>query len=428
MKRVICVLFVLASLFLVSCAGETPIASTEEAVATTATTTVEVTEPTAVLFASALHHAALESPSRILLFHGNTLWYYSKADGESYRFCFNPLCQHTLKENCLARSFMSHSCTSDLCVYSEKNNRFYFARGQHIYSTSFDASDLKLECSFGETGALDQMKYPASLSILRMYDDYVYFRRTNDDTGKRQIVRYNVATRKIEELTSADDEWVIGYEIADGYIYFKTIDNDNNIRYYTTDMDFKERKIVFDPIYPANAGVSMGLYDGKYFYERIAGESDGELYRINPLTGEKSLIVKDERLSASGSMIMCVKEDGLYFSAGNFTTLGYAYNGTTERYDIGTMRNSIWRISFNGEFTKILDFPRGEIETLNFVDGGVIIHFNRIYHKEIDVEDPKAVGGVFVLFKIDENGNFINPKPIGNNADNEDLIKFLKGV
>ena len=31
------------------------------------------------------------------------------------------------------------------------------------------------------------------------------------------------------------------------------------------------------------------------------------------------------------------------------------------------------------------------------------------------------------FFEIDENGNFVNPKPIGNNAANEELIEFFEG-
>lgn len=414
----------------------TPIATEPDTTGGTSTTT-PTNEPsqTLVSVASSRYHGVVEARSRILLFQPGTLYYYSKADGESYPFCFNPLCQHTFKENCTARSFMSHRSTNDgFCVYSEKYNRFYFARGQNIYSSSFDASDFKLEISFGENGKIgeslsdrESLNYDFAISNLRIYDDYIYFRRSNNDNGKYQMLRYNIATHKYEELTSADDEWILGYEIADGYIYFKTFDADFVVKYYTTDFDFKERKEVPNPVNDASANPFMGLYFNGYFYERLSGMEDGELYKINPLTGEKVLIVKDERLSHDSSETLCVNKDGVYFSAWESAATGIVEDDIQGRHEVGTTHNNIWRISFDGEFTKVLDFPRGEIETMNFVNGGVIIHFSRIYHKEINVEYPDVVGNIYVLFEIDDNGHLVNPKSIGNSADNEDLIALFEG-
>ena len=426
MKKLICIIITIATLFLASC-GEATITPT----GTTASTTTS--ETTTAPITSASHYAAVESPSRILLFHGGTLFYYSKVDGESYYFCFDPLCQHSIKENCSARWFMSHYCRSDGCVYSQKNNRFYFARGQQIYSSSFDASDFKLEYSFGDDGkilssfqSVELLKYSTTyIRRMLLYDDYLYFILSNAETGRWQLVRLNIKTHKVDEMTSADNEWVIGYEIANDYIYLKTFDNDNIIRHYTADMGLKERKIVPDPIYFDNIGVSLGLYDGEFFYEEIANGQ--ELYKINPLTGEKSLIVKDERLTGNADML-CVREnDGIYVVAENIVYLGTIEDDVFGTQYIGTSNNNVWRVSFDGKFTKVLDFPRGQIDTMNFVEEGVIIHFSQIYHKEINVEDPERAAFVFVLFEIDENGNFVNPKPIGNNAANEELIEFFEG-
>ena len=96
-------------------------------------------------------------------------------------------------------------------------------------------------------------------------------------------------------------------------------------------------------------------------------------------------------------------------------------------HEVGTANNNIWRISYDGEFTKVLDFKRGDIQTINFVEGGAIILFSRIYHKEINVDDPDAIAVVYVLFEIDEDGNLVNPKAIGSYAANEDLITLFEG-
>ena len=155
--------------------------------------------------------------------------------------------------------------------------------------------------------------------------------------------------------------------------------------------------------------------------------TDGELYRINPLTGEKTLIAKDDRLGSGSSQILCADKNGVYFSAWEYAATGIVEDDIQGRHEVGTANNNIWRISYDGEFTKVLDFPRGEIQTMNFVEDGAIILFSRIYHKEINVDDPDAIAVVYVLFEIDEDGNLVNPKPIGKDSENEELIEFLKG-
>ena len=422
MKKLICIIITIATLFLVSCGGTTPIE-----------------EPTETPAPGARYRGVVEGKSRILLFHGGTLWYYSKVDGESYNFCFDPLCRHSLKNDfCISRLFSNHLYMTEGCVYSEKYDRFYFTRGQNIYSTSFDASDLKLEYSFGENGKIDRslksadlIEYNTNLSCLRIHGDYLFFIRANDDTGTWQIVRYNIVTKKAEEMTASEGEWITSYEIADDYIYFKTL-KDNMIKLFTTDFDFKELKEVDDSlnITATNAHVEV-YYDG-YFYGRKVNivdgaETDGELYRINPLTNEKKLIAKDDRLGNGSSTILCADKNGLYFSTWNYVATGIVTDSIMGPHEVGTANNNIWRVSYDGEFTKVLDFPRGEIDTINIVDGGAVIHFGRIYHKQINIDEPEAVAFVYVMFEIDENGNFVNPKPIGNNAANEELIEFFEG-
>ena len=445
MKRAISIIIILASLFLVSCAAKTPADSTStssestETIATTSETPIAEPKPTIVPTANSRYHGVVEGTSRILLISNGSLWYYSKADGESYRFCFDPLCQHSLKGDfCVSRLFPRLNNRYERCVYSEKYNRFYFARGQNIYSTSFDASDLKLEYSFGEKGKIDRSlstieltRYDTYISDLKSYGDYLYFRRANDNFGVYQIIRYDIRTHKTEEMTPDEGEWITSYAIADDYIYFKTLNNDNEIRFFTADLDFKERKEVDSSISISESNSSVEVYYGGYFYERkvniVDGAStDGELYKINPLTGEKKLIVKDERLGSGSSQILCADKNGVYFSVWETFAAGTVEDEVFGEYEVGTSNNNVWRISYDGEFTKVLDFPRGEIDTINFVEGGVIIYFTRVYHREIGVRDPECVGMIYVLFEIDDDGNFVNPKPIGDYAENEELTEFFK--
>ena len=99
----------------------------------------------------------IDIPSRILFeSYGtqekNDTWYtfyYSKADGKAYVYCFDPLCKHDAGK-CLAHpTDGTRIPLFDLTNTFFINNRFYIAMqyGQ-IYSCSFDGSDLKIE--YGE--------------------------------------------------------------------------------------------------------------------------------------------------------------------------------------------------------------------------------------------------------------------------------------
>ena len=239
MKKLIAVLIALFTLFLASCGCE----SIDTTTATTATDATTVTETniqkniTVENYFSSLRHPAVEMKSRVLL-AGQTgkLYYYSKADGESYPFCFNPLCPHTGQANCPSILFNNQYAAQNQTYYNEYNNRVYFARGQQIYSMSFDASDLKLECSLGEKGKIDGTASYASTDITNLfaYEKYLYFMYTNDETGHAQIYRYDTEKRILAAMTSETNEWVQSYMLASGYIYVISLEDDLP-KYYTTD-------------------------------------------------------------------------------------------------------------------------------------------------------------------------------------------------
>ena len=99
----------------------------------------------------------LELPSRVL-FEQNIsstspdyIFYYSKADGKAYVYCFDPLCDHA-GGKCLAyaddldKNLVRVGLTSMFFI----NNRFYGAtQSGNIFSFAFDGSDLKLEYDSG---------------------------------------------------------------------------------------------------------------------------------------------------------------------------------------------------------------------------------------------------------------------------------------
>lgn len=409
MKKYISLLFVFAVFIIsaVSC-GKTPAAHIQ----------------TEKYFASETYHSAVETESRVLLVQSGALYYYSKADGQSYRFCFNPLCQHTVNDNCTSILFNRSDSMSSTVAYSNELSRFFIVRGQKIYSMSFDASDLKLECSLGEKGDISEFLYHSNdIYRIRSYSSYIYFIYKNNKTGHNQVFRLNVKNSKLEEMTSGKKEWAIGYEIADGYIYLKMLDEDNIIRYYTTDMDFNNKKQVKNPIDDSDMGVSMGLYDGKFFYSK---GTDG-IYSIDPISDTKTRVCGDF-VPEMWDQIMAVDKNGICLIKQRKAVAGKKLDSRTgELIDITTDWNNIVKVSFNGQMEYLLDMPKIQMQNMNFVDDGAIVFCSNVYLNENKKGVTEVKSGVFLHFDLDENGKFVNPRPIGNYAEDEELIEYLKG-
>ncbi|MBQ0126146.1 MAG: hypothetical protein KBS59_07500, partial [Clostridiales bacterium] len=187
------------------------------------------------------------------------LIYYNKVDGNSYKFCFDPLCSNVYPEGKCPYVMIAPTPLASTIVYCEKNARFYAARGQKICSMGFDAGEIKTECSLGEDGNLNSVDYDRNyIKNLRCAGDYLFFLYKDDVTGHNKLMRYSIKKGDLVPLTSAENEWMIGYEIADGYIFCKMLDENNNIVFYTADYDFDNLHIVSDPINPNSFGSSMG--------------------------------------------------------------------------------------------------------------------------------------------------------------------------
>ena len=404
MKRIVSVMMIVFTFFmLVSCGAEPK---------------KEPPKMQEKIIGSETYHGAIEMPSRILFVRFGGMWYYSKADGASEKFCFDPLCSHSVQETtCIYRLF-NPSPKAGIVEYSKKENRVYMARGQKIYSTSFDASDLRLDCSLGEIGDIQERESGSYIRWMRCTDNYLFFLYKNDKTGHTQLMRYDTSKRKLEAISS-ENEWIIGYEPTDTYIFAKILTENNELQYVTTDFDFENRHIVNNPIDPSSSGVSMGVFDGKYFYGRIP---EG-LFALDPLTDEKKLISDDPIID--GSQVLAVHNGYIYFTSTESKVVGKKYDARLDDYrDVEVIECKLYRASQNGEISLALDFI-SPIETLNFVDGGAVIYTGSIYDANGNNMNSQR-GPISIYFDLDESGNLINPKIVGNCADDAELIECLK--
>ncbi|MBQ8496827.1 MAG: hypothetical protein IJ489_05145 [Clostridia bacterium] len=141
----------------------------------------------------------IELPSRILYTHrlaedmlmGNRyaiasnsyLCYYSKADGENYVYCFDPLCEH---KDCSASAVLVSMTT--YC-----NDRFYAINLKGCYSFAFDGTEKK---------KLDLSKNFGGYTFWNIvsYDIYVYINSVAP-TGETHLLQLNTKTGEIVDLT-----------------------------------------------------------------------------------------------------------------------------------------------------------------------------------------------------------------------------------
>ena len=211
---------------------------------------------------------------------------------------------------------------------------------------------------------------------------------------------------------------MVGYETADGYIYVRMLTENNEPVCLTADYDFENRRIVSDPI-NLTLGISMGVYDGEYFYERASEK----LFKINPLTDEKSLVSDDALID--GAQILAVHDGWIYFVSAEMKKIGEQYNellGMTR--DILLSNYRLYRISLDGKIELMLELP-GSIDTLNFVDGGAVIHIMSLYDENGEYVLTKT-GPIFVYYQLGKDGGFADPKLVGNAEGNKELIDYFR--
>ncbi|MBO4453331.1 MAG: hypothetical protein J5793_05295 [Clostridia bacterium] len=174
-------------------------------------------------------------------------------------------------------------------------------------------------------------------------------------------------------------------------------------------MNFQNRKVVNNPIRSFIA-LSNGVYDGEFFYGRSPEEG---LIALDPLKDERKVISDEEVFRTGGAQILAVNKYGVYFTSMNEEPLS---------------KSVIYRFSFDGTIEEVCDFRDGVIQEINFVEDGAVVLYPSIYFKNESGErvEDSAANGAYVHYELDENGKFINPKPIGERASNEKLVEFFK--
>ena len=261
----------------------------------------------------------LEIPSRI--FFSNQIettekrfYYYSKADGNAYVYCFDPLCDHT-DYTCLGNptSTLPYVGFFDVNSVHFINNRFYCVHSYGtIYSFAFDGTDKKLE--------YDAKYYTDVWGGGMAYGPYIYIDSTAEEDP--HIWRYNVETKEMEDLTEKTGNYVYPHFFYNGMLYGygdKTVDT-----FFKADLDFNTVEEISPSIIP------MDVCSGNIFVgiATKARESVAEAVKKIGIsfydleTGEQRIVTKEELGLDFYPAFIAATDEHFYFYNPKMTYLG----------------------------------------------------------------------------------------------------------
>ncbi len=157
-------------------------------------------------------------PSRIVYENGAMTYYYSKADGKAYVYCFDPLCEHT-DGYCLSHPGNSEISGFDFSYTFFINNRFYYHSGfGQIISFSFDGTDRKIEYD----GEYEELENSGNFwGHCMAFGPYIYIdlRAFASEDGKAHTLRFNFETGEMEDLTEKTGNYIYPSFFYNGMIY-----------------------------------------------------------------------------------------------------------------------------------------------------------------------------------------------------------------
>ena len=218
------------------------------------------------------------------------LRYFDIEREQLYLTCQDPACDHTDDKTCISLIFgyaRTYSSYFQNFVYCEYDGRFYIPRGQQLFSYKADGSDLTLEYSFGDMGALSKPTYLNNYFFqLTAHENYIYFIYGNDDA----LYRYNVDTKTLE--TVYEDYSCNFYVITEGGLFAECCRYEGTtiVEKYIVmaDADGKNAKKldVFD-MEKAHSFVGTAIYhDGVYYGSMSDGTDQNSLIvAFDPKTG-----------------------------------------------------------------------------------------------------------------------------------------------
>ena len=354
------------------------------------------------LFSS--NHELLEIPSRIFFSdrienNENRFYYYSKADGNAYVYCFDPLCDHT-DYTCLGNptSSSAGSGSFDVDRVDFINNRFYCVHSYgKIYSFAFDGTDKKLEYD----AKYDTFVWGRAIA----YGPYIYI-RSSAEAETDHILRFNVETKEMEDLTEKTGNYVHPHFFYNGMIYGTretTVDT-----FFKADLDFNTVEEISPSIIP------MDVCSGNIFVGIATKARESVAEAVTKIgisfydleTGEQRIVTKEELGLDFYPAFIAATDEHFYFYNPKMTDLGtYTVNLGGKEYTRKKNKGSgtLYRMDRDGtNIVCVYDNPEYDLGL------EAIIYDDKIVMKGqyIKIEDGqlKTWGGALQVATINPDG------------------------
>ena len=290
----------------------------------------------------------MDLPSRIVfqINHG-TVYYYSKADGKAYVYCFDPLCDHS-GGKCLANPEDNKNILEfELRCTFFINNRFYVVTSYgQIYSMAFDGSDIRIE--YGEEEYVyGEFNYYLWSQNYLAYDKYIYIPTELDENEKYHLLRFNTETKEMENLTEKTGNFVHPDFFYNGEIYGR-VRNQSGYGWYKADLDMK----TMEPI--EAQPTTNQFYGSLFFYKAYDNPTD---YKNRKEIGFQVYDMKKREatiltygilgLEEESYTIVAVDEDYIYFHSNKKTLLGKRQSQWGDQ-NVYTGGGEVYRVKHDG--------------------------------------------------------------------------------
>ena len=328
MKKLLALLLALSCLFLTAC-NRTPADSTTD------TGMMNPQNPASSnelelkdTIVSNITRDFIDLPSRVIYETNGTVYYYSKADGNAYAYCFDPLCKHD-NEYCLANPDFGFNFEYTFFI----NNRFYYHNGYgQIVSFSFDGTDKKIEYD---------AEYDSSVGVwgaCMAVGPYIYIdlRSYASEDGKAHTLRFNVETGEMEDLTEKTGNYIYPSFFYNGMLY----GYGQGIERVKTDLDLTYCEEI-EQLYTAK------FFSGSRFL-RIVCDQDG-IAKISAYNMQTEALETYEIPGLEkSSNILCVDDEYIYFYQKESIYLGDIWYKDELKPCYKTNNGSIYRVNLDG--------------------------------------------------------------------------------
>ena len=280
-----------------------------------------------------LNMGFIDLPSRII-YEAGKVYYYSKADGNAYVYCFDPLCEH--KDGyCMANS----STAKAPFIFENTffiNNRFYYHTGfGQIISFSFDGTDKKIEYD----GEYEEFEIPGNFwGHCMSAGHYIYidlYSYASED-GKAHTLRFNVETGEMEDLTDKTGNYISPDYFYNGMLY----GYDSGVGYLKSNLNLNYCEPI-EQLWRSN--FSSGSRFLRIVYDQ-GGIAKISAYNMQTEALETYEIPGLEK----SSNIICVDDEYIYFYQKESIYLGDRwYKDELKPYE-KTNNGSIYRVNLDG--------------------------------------------------------------------------------